>query len=81
MSKEYYEVYILISLFKGFLFGTMADTALRIEREHFKKLTLPTNRAWRFSIDELLIVFPFGFNFARVFEEVQYTISVHFFFV
>ena len=48
----------------------MADSALRPERESFKTLTLKTNRAWKFSIEELQILFPFGFDFARVFEEV-----------
>ena len=48
----------------------MADSALRPERESFKSLTLKTNRAWKFSIEELQILFPFGFDFARVFEEV-----------
>nr|KAG5702332.1 hypothetical protein BaRGS_002999 [Batillaria attramentaria] len=43
----------------------------KLEREAFKGLSLPVNRGWGISFESFEIVFPYKYNFAACYEEVE----------
>jgi hypothetical protein len=53
------------------IFSQHHSEQMRMERQSHGILTLPTNRAWVTAFDKILIVFPYKYNFAECFDEVN----------
>ena len=48
------------------------DIFLKLLRTGFSQLELETNRLWSWSAEQLQIVFPYGYNFADSFDDVNF---------
>ena len=44
---------------------------LKVEREGFDEITLPSNKGWSLNCETVEVIFPYEFNFAACFEEVR----------
>lgn len=59
----------IMTVVKGKLASSYNSSELRQEREAFQELEQPINKAWKLTVTDWDITFPYQFNFAEAFHE------------